>query len=92
MGCLGAAVALIVALEPGGSAPAKHVGSTSERAQSATPAYALAAWTIQPTQADRAQIAAAENHCAATFGQAAVSPPAPGQKVGPSETWRSMEP
>ena len=86
VGCLGAAVALIVVLEPGGSAPATHVGSTSNRAQSATPAYALAAWTAQPTLAGQTQIAAAENNCAASFGQAGASQPAPGQKVGPSET------
>jgi hypothetical protein len=85
VGSLGAAVALIAALEPGGSAPARHVGSTSDRPQSATPAYALAAWTAQPTPADQTQIAAAENHCSATFGQAAVSWPAAGQKGGPPE-------
>jgi hypothetical protein len=85
MGCLGAAVSLIVVLEPGGSAPATHVGSTSNRAQSATSAYALAAWTAQPTLAGQTQIAAAENNCAASFGQAGASQPAPGQKVGPSE-------
>ena len=85
VGCLGAAVSLIVVLEPGGSAPATHVGSTSDRAQSATSAYALAAWTAQPTPAGQTQIAAAENNCAASFGQAAASQPAPGQKVGPPE-------
>ena len=72
-------------LEPGGSAPATHVGSTSNRAQSATSASALAAWTAQPTPAGQTQIAAAENNCAANFGQAGASQPAPGQKVGPSE-------
>ena len=85
VGCLGAAVALIVALEPGGSAPTNHVGSTSHRGHSATPAYALAAWTAQPTHAGRAQIAAAENNCAANFAQDGAPPPAQGQKVGPSE-------
>jgi hypothetical protein len=85
VGSLGAVVSLIVILEPGGSAPAKHVGSASEHAHSATPAYALAAWTAQPTLASQTQIAAAENNCAASFAQAAASQPAPGQKVGPSE-------
>jgi hypothetical protein len=84
VGCLGAAVALIVALEPGGSATANHVGS-SNRAQSATPAYALAAWTAQPTPAGQTQIAAAENNCAASFAHAGALQPAPAQKVGPSE-------
>jgi hypothetical protein len=85
VGSLGAAVSLILVLEPGGSAPANHVGSTSDRAQSATPAYALAAWTAQPTAAGQTQIAAAENNCSANFGQAGASQPAPGQKVGPLE-------
>lgn len=85
VGCLGAAVSLILVLGPGGSGTVRHVGSTSDRKQSATPTYALAAWTIQPTVADQTQIAAAENHCSATFGQAAVSWPAAGQKGGPPE-------
>jgi hypothetical protein len=85
VGCLGAAVALTVVLEPGGSAPATHVGSTSNRAQPATTASALAAWTAQPTPAGQTQIVAAENNCAANFGQAGAPQPAPGQKVGPSE-------
>jgi hypothetical protein len=85
VGCLGAAVALIVALEPGGSAPNNHIGSTSGRADSAIPTSALADWTIQPTPADQSQIAAAENHCAANFGQAVASQPTPGQKEGPQE-------
>ena len=92
VGCLGAAVALIAALEPGGSAPAKHVGSTSGRAQSAIPAHALATWTIRPTLADQTQIAAAENHCAASFGQADASQPEPGQKEGPQEPGGAWSP
>jgi hypothetical protein len=77
MGCIGAAISLVVVLEPGGSAPARHIGSTNERARSATPVYALAAWTTVPTAAGPTQIVAAENHCSATFGQAAISwPPA----------------
>lgn len=86
VGCVGAAVSLIVVLEAGGSAPVTHVGSTSNRAKSATSAHALAAWTAQPTLAGQTQIVAAENNCAASFGQAGASQPAPGQKVGPSET------
>ena len=83
--CLGASVALIAVLVPGGSAPATHVGSTGNRVQSATPASALAAWTAQPTLADQTQIAAADNHCAASFAQPGASQSTPGQKVGPSE-------
>jgi len=86
VGCLAATVALIVVLlEPGGPVPAKHVGSTRERAQSASPTYALAAWTAQPTFADQTQIVTAEDHCSSSFGQAAASQPAAGQKEGPPE-------
>lgn len=82
---LGAAVSFIVVLEPGGASPPTHVGSTSDRVHSPTTAYALAAWSAQPTPAGQAQIAAAENNCAANFGQAGASQSAPGQKVGPAE-------
>jgi hypothetical protein len=92
LGCLGAAVSLIVVLEPGGSAPSTHVGSTAERPHAATPASALAAWTAQPTPAGQTQIATAENNCAANFGQVGASEPAPGQKVGPSEPGGSWSP
>jgi hypothetical protein len=85
-GCLGAAASLIVVFAPGGSAPARHVGSTSDRLHAATSASALAAWTAQPTPAGPTQIGAAENNCAANFGQAGASQPASGQKMGPSES------
>ncbi len=86
VGCLAATVTLaVVLLEPGSSVPAKHVGSSSQGAQSPSPTYALAAWTAQPTLADQTQIAAAEDHCASSFGQAAASQPAAGQKAGPPE-------
>ncbi len=84
VGSLGAAISLIVVLEPGASPP-MHVGSTSDRAHSPATAYALAAWSAQPTPAGQTQIAAAENNCAANFGQAGTSRSARAQKVGPSE-------
>jgi hypothetical protein len=83
VGCLGAAVSLVVVLEAGGSAP--HVGSANARGGSATTAYALAAWKSAPTVAGPTQIVAAENHCSATFGQAAQSWPATGAKGGVAE-------
>jgi hypothetical protein len=85
VGCLGAAVSLAVVLESGGSAPARHGGSTSQRGHTATATYALAAWKSAPTVAGPTQIAVAENHCSATFGQAAQSWPAGGQKGAVAE-------
>jgi hypothetical protein len=86
VGCLAATAALVVVvLEAGGSVPAKHVGSASQRINSSTPAHALAAWTSQPTSADQTQIAAAENHCSANFSQAGAPQATPGQKEGPPE-------
>jgi hypothetical protein len=82
VGCLGAAVSLVVVLEPGSSAPARHVGSTSERGHASTPAYALAAWKSAPTVAGPTQVVAAENHCSTKFGQAALSWPAGEPKGG----------
>ena len=92
VGSLGAAVSLILVLEPGGSSPANHVGSTSDRAQSATPAYALAAWTAQPTAAGQTQIAAAENNCSANFGCGRGLPASAGAEGGTTGGRRSMEP
>lgn len=86
VGCLAATTALVVGvLESGGSAPAKHAGSASQRLNAAMPAHALAAWTSQPALADQTQIAAAETHCSASFGQAAAPQSTPGQKEGPPE-------
>jgi hypothetical protein len=85
VGCLAAAAFVVVFLEQGGSPPAKHVGSASQRVNSAIPAHSLAAWTSQPTLANQTQIAAAENHCSASFGQVAAPQGTPGQKEGPPE-------
>jgi hypothetical protein len=85
VGCLGAAAALIVALEPSGSAPTKPIGSAGGTAQSTIPTAALAAWTSAPTPAAPTQVAAAEDNCAGSFGQAAGSEQGSGDKAGPQE-------
>jgi hypothetical protein len=72
-------------LELGGSAPVRPV--------STTPGYALAAWTAQPTPANRAQVSAAEDYCSASFAQAGASQPAAVQKFPPPQAggpWRPM--
>jgi hypothetical protein len=75
--CLAAAAtAASVILELGGPAPAKHV-------ESATPAYALAAWATQPTSADQAQISGAEALCSASFDPSGAAQPASAQKQPP---------
>jgi hypothetical protein len=85
VGCVGAAVALIVVLEPGTSTPARQLGSAGNGAHSSSAAVAMAAWSSQPTLADQTQITTAENDCAANFGQAASSQPSSG-KQGPTES------
>ena len=78
-GCLAAAVtAASVVLELGGPPPARHV-------ESATPSYALAAWSTQPTSADPAQISAAAALCSASFDQAGGAQPASAQKQPPPQ-------
>lgn len=77
VGCPAAAVTVAsVILEMGGSAPASHP-------KTATPSYALAAWTTHPTPASPAQISTAENLCAAAFDQPGATQPASGQRWQP---------
>lgn len=79
-----AATAAVVGMQTGGPAPVPGAAPPARHAATTVaPAYALAAWTVRPTSASPAQIAGAEARCSAAFGQAAASPPAPDQKVGP---------
>jgi hypothetical protein len=78
VGCLAAAAtaASLTLVELGGPAPVKHV-------RSATPTYALAAWTAQPTSARPAQISTAESLCSASFEQIGTPEPVGAQKHSP---------
>lgn len=80
-----ATAASLTVVEIGGPTAANHVGP-GLKAQPATSAYALADWTARPTSADRAQVTAAESHCAPSIGQVGAAQPAQGEKQGPTPT------
>lgn len=71
---IGATAASLALAEIGGPTATDHTGP-APKVQSMTPAYALAAWTAQPTPANPAQTSAAESHCAE---------PAPADKQRPT--------
>jgi len=85
-GLAAAATAAAVILELGGPAPAGHPVL-------AKPAYALAAWTAQPTSAGPAQIAGAETRCSASVGRPNAPLPVGAQKPAPPPAggpWRPV--
>jgi hypothetical protein len=71
---IGATVAAVAFAELGGPTAGDHAGR-AQTVQPAAPAYALAAWTAQPTPASSSQVSAAESRC---------SQPAPVDKQGPT--------
>jgi hypothetical protein len=88
---IGATAASLTLVEIGGPTAPNHVGPGS-KAQPATSAYALAAWTSRPTPADPAQISAAEAHCSPSGNRAGAAQTSP-DKQAPTLTggpWRPV--